>query len=178
MNTQLSAKELEAKLQAGNCELIDVREPLEWAGARISGAKLYPLDSLAGEIGSWDKEKEYVVMCKAGPRGSRAAKLMRENGFENVSELDGGITSWQRAGLAVEKDKKAPWPLERQVFFVASLLLLTGLIGSSWVPGLIFLTWFVSAGLLFASVTGFCGMALLLAKAPWNKIDIKCNCSE
>ncbi len=66
----------------------------------------------------------------------------------------------------------APLPLMRQVQIAAGSLLLLGLILSNLVaPAWILLTWFVAAGLVFAAVSGFCGMAQLLALMPWNRLN-------
>jgi hypothetical protein len=77
--------------------------------------------------------------------------------------------AWEQAGFPLEKDQRAPWELERQVRFAAGLLVLAGLGLSLVWPAAIALSWFVAAGLVFAAVTGWCGMALLLARMPWNK---------
>jgi rhodanese-related sulfurtransferase len=90
-----------------------------------------------------------------------------------VTDLQGGIPTWQQAGLPVRKLKNAPLPLMRQVQIAAGSLILLGLILSNTVaPAWILLTWFVGAGLTFAGITGFCGMARLLAVMPWNKVSV------
>jgi hypothetical protein len=90
-------------------------------------------------------------------------------GFDEVHQLDGGLTAWEQAGFPLEKDEGAPWALERQVRFAAGLLVLTGLGLSLVWPPAIGLSWFVATGLVFAGVTDWCGMGLLLAKMPWNR---------
>jgi rhodanese-related sulfurtransferase len=73
----------------------------------------------------------------------------------------------------VRKLKNAPLPLMRQVQITAGSLVLLGLILSNVVaPAWILLSWFVGAGLVFAGVSGFCGMARLLALMPWNKVSL------
>ena len=90
-----------------------------------------------------------------------------------LSDLEGGIPAWQQAGLPVQKLKNAPLPLMRQVQITAGSLVLLGLILGTWVaPGWIALSWFVGAGLVFAGVSGFCGMARLLAVMPWNRVRL------
>ena len=86
--------------------------------------------------------------------------------------LDGGLEAWKRAGLPVIEDRSAPLPLMRQVQIVAGSLVLLGvvlgfLLGPAWFG----LAGFVGAGLVFAGVTGFCGMARLLARLPWNRVE-------
>jgi hypothetical protein len=63
-----------------------------------------------------------------------------------------------------------PWSLDRQVRFAAGLLVLVGLALALRWPAAIALSWFVGGGLVFAALTDWCGMGLLLAKAPWNRV--------
>ncbi len=79
-----------------NFILLDVREPKEYAIARIEGSKLIPLDALPGRLGELDKNAEVVVHCKAGGRSAKAAKMLREQGFNAVS-VAGGIDAWSVA---------------------------------------------------------------------------------
>jgi len=74
----------------------------------------------------------------------------------------------------VEREKRAPWALERQVRLVAGLLVLVGL----FIPPWPWLSAFVGAGLAFASLTNTCGMALLLAKMPWNRSGTTCSATR
>jgi rhodanese-related sulfurtransferase len=84
--------------------------------------------------------------------------------------LEGGIDAWIAAGLPTEHDRKAPLEIMRQVQIVAGMLVLAGVaLGATVSPGFLLLSGFVGAGLTFAGATGFCGMARLLALAPWNR---------
>lgn len=84
--------------------------------------------------------------------------------------LAGGIDGWKKAGLPTELDRKVPIDLMRQVQIVAGLLVLIGVLGGLLVhPGLFGLAGFVGAGLAFAGISGFCGMARRLALMPWNR---------
>ena len=88
-------------------------------------------------------------------------------------DLEGGLEGWQQAGLPVERQAGAPLPLMRQVQIAAGSLVLLGLIGSQVLaPAWIALSWFVGAGLVFAGISGFCGMARLLAMMPWNQVRL------
>ncbi len=80
------------------------------------------------------------------------------------------MLAWEQAGLSVTRGKKAI-SLERQVRIAAGLLVLIG-VGLSFVhPYWIGLSAFVGAGLTFAGITDTCGMGLLLARMPWNKVS-------
>ena len=99
-----------------------------------------------------------------------APKLAAAAGKCETYILDGGIDAWKKAGLPVALDRKQPIEIMRQVQIAAGSLVLIGvLLGVFVAPGFYILSGFVGAGLLFAGVTGFCGMANILALMPWNK---------
>ena len=84
--------------------------------------------------------------------------------------LQGGLDGWSAAGLPVETDRKAPLEIMRQVQIGAGGLVLAGVaLGYLAHPAFFALAGVMGAGLTFAGVTGFCGMAKLLALAPWNR---------
>ncbi len=75
-------------------QLIDVREPSEWAICHIEGSRLIPLGTLASAVGSLDRTRETVVMCRSGKRGATAARQLAAAGFTSVRNLTGGILQW------------------------------------------------------------------------------------
>ena len=75
-------------------DLIDVREPGEWAIARIDGARLIPLAQIPSSIQSLDKSRDIVVMCRSGVRSADAIRFMQREGFTRVKNLAGGILRW------------------------------------------------------------------------------------
>ena len=84
--------------------------------------------------------------------------------------LEGGLDAWVASGLPVQEDRKAPLELMRQVQIAAGLLVLLGVgLGFAVSPVFFGLSLFVGAGLTFAGVSGFCGMARPLAVMPWNR---------
>ena len=158
---------LEAQqLSAQGATMIDVREYPEWTAAHVAGAQLLPLGELCREPNLKDKfasDEPILVLCRSGKRAGVAAQALEQNGIE-ARVIEGGILAWQEAGLPVEK-ARGPIALERQIRIAAGSLVLLGLL----VPNLRAISYFVGAGLVFAGVTDKCGMALLLAKAPWNR---------
>jgi rhodanese-related sulfurtransferase len=83
--------------------------------------------------------------------------------------VEGGTLAWNEAGLPVERGPVKVISLERQVRMTAGSLVLSGiLLGSLVHRGFFGLSAFVGAGLVFAGITDFCGMGLLLSKPPWN----------
>lgn len=93
---QITATELKARLDAGeDIQLIDVRQPDEYAFARIDGAKLIPLGEVISRMSEIDATRETVVHCKMGGRSARAIEALQQHGFAgNLFNLVGGITAW------------------------------------------------------------------------------------
>ena len=84
--------------------------------------------------------------------------------------VEGGTLAWDQAGLPVSRGRKVI-SLERQVRIAAGLLVLTGAVLALTVhPWWAGLSAFVGAGLMFAGITDTCGMALMLARMPWNQV--------
>lgn len=168
---RISAHDLADQLASKRVTVIDVREPMEFAGGHIAGSLNVPLSRLAqADL----PQGALVLVCQSGNRSAKGVQVLLQRGHgQPVRDLEGGIPSWQQAGLPLRKLKNAPLPLMRQVQIAAGSLVLLGLILSHTVaPAWILLTWFVGAGLVFAGVSGFCGMARLLALMPWNKVSL------
>jgi adenylyltransferase/sulfurtransferase len=91
----ISVQELKAKIDAREAfELIDVREPFEFEIARIDGAKLIPLGEIPERADELRREHTFVVHCHSGRRSAEAARLLKQRGFANVYNLEGGIDAW------------------------------------------------------------------------------------
>ncbi|MCP9842026.1 rhodanese-like domain-containing protein [Synechococcus sp. J7-Johnson] len=170
-HNRISAHDLAGQLAAKGVSVIDVREPMEYASGHISGSLNVPLSRITqADLPSGP----LVLVCQSGNRSAKAlSELLRQGHPHPVVDLVGGMPAWQQAGFSVRKLKGAPLPLMRQVQIAAGSLVLLGVILSQSVaPGWIWLSGFVGAGLTFAGVSGFCGMARLLAVMPWNKVTI------
>ena len=89
---------------AGNIQLIDVREPDEYNGSlgRIRGAKLIPLGSLAARSGELARDRPVVAVCRSGARSAQASVLLQRAGFSAVANLSGGMLRWRAEGHPVE----------------------------------------------------------------------------
>ncbi len=83
--------------------LIDVREQWEYDAGHIPGVKLIPLGTLPNRLNEIPKDKFVVMTCRSGNRSGQATKFLRDNGFDNVHNMQGGISQWQQEGLPVEK---------------------------------------------------------------------------
>jgi adenylyltransferase/sulfurtransferase len=94
---EISAVELKRRVDAGEpLELIDVRDPHEFAICRIPGTRLVPLGSLLEHLHEFDSAKTYVVHCKSGVRSAKAIGQLRRAGFKRLLNLKGGVLAWSR----------------------------------------------------------------------------------
>lgn len=156
-------------------ELIDVRTPFEFQEVHVEFAQNIPLDRLeaAGLTAPGaDPSRTVYIICGSGGRGKKACERLQALGMTNAVNVEGGTRGWEQAGLPVTRGRKVI-SLERQVRIAAGTLVLTGtLLGVFVHPYWLGLAAFVGAGLIFAGVTDYCGMALLLAKMPWNRVKV------
>jgi rhodanese-related sulfurtransferase len=172
--TTISPCELHARKTCGMpVELIDVRTPVEFREVHAEYARNVPLDTLQpSELirdGSPADHPLYVI-CRSGSRGKQACEKFQAAGFTGVVNVEGGTLAWIEAGLAVARGKKVI-SLERQVRIAAGFLVLLGVV-LGWLvhPAFAGLSAFVGAGLIFSGVTDTCGMGLMLARMPWNRV--------
>ena len=145
----ISPLELQRRLAAGQpAQLLDVRTPGEYANAHVPGARLIPLDEL--NAAAFCRERKgagtpLYVLCQSGNRAKRA----------------------------VNRDESRVLPLMRQVQIVVGFVSAVGAALALAVhPWFALISLLTGGGLLFAGLTGFCGLALVLAKMPWNKTSI------
>lgn len=159
--------------------LIDVRTPAEYRTVHIPQAHLMPLDALdADEVRSLagDDQPVYVI-CHSGARGTKACEKLAASGLTNIVNIEGGTSAWADAGLPVNRGKGVI-SIMRQVQIIAGSLILLGVILAATInPWFMALSGFVGTGLLFAGLTDTCGMAILLARMPWNNAPGTKNCS-
>lgn len=161
--------------------LLDVRTPAEHAEVHIPGAHLLPLDRLEpdklAETNGFSKSQPVYIVCHSGNRAKQAASRLSQAGFVDCVVVEGGTVAWAEAGLPVNRQASKVISLERQVRIAAGSIVLVGVLLAQFVaPQFIWLSGFVGAGLIFAGVTDWCGMGLLLARLPWNQRGIsKCG---
>ncbi|GIV02621.1 MAG: membrane protein [Fimbriimonadales bacterium] len=149
--------------------MIDVRSADEYAAGHIPGAMNVPLDEIENRLDDLSRLGPVLVVCQSGQRAEMACELIgRAHG--GLLRLDGGTDAWLQAGGPVVASRKVRWSLERQVRLGAGLLVLIGVtLGFLVHPGWFGLAGFIGAGLTFSGLTGFCGMAKILALMPWNR---------
>lgn len=168
MNT-ISATALSGLQKSSTIHLIDVRTPAEYGAAHAKGAVNIPLDKLEPSALAYCNGDPVYFICKSGVRARKAMDKLAESGFTNTFEVEGGTDAWLKAKLPAQKGRKA-LGLEQQVRIIVGTMALTGaaLVLAGQPLGLI-LVGMMGMGLVYAGVTDTCGMAMMLAKAPWNQ---------
>ena len=170
MLPSLSPVEVYKRLQAGEIRLVDVREADELSVVSVPGAEAAPLSALPFlKLEPATEQKPIVFMCNSGSRTRDNADVLERVAAGPAWLVLGGVSAWEKAGLPVERHEKCPLPMNRQIQIGAGALVLFGLLASCVFPVFVWLSAFVGAGLIYAGLTGVCGMAKLLAKMPWNK---------
>jgi rhodanese-related sulfurtransferase len=154
--------------------LIDVRTPAEYDEVHVEGARNIPLDRLdpraiaaehAGKTGP------LYFVCKSGGRSQKACEQLIAAGINDVVSVEGGTSACEAAGMKVARSGRKVMSLERQVRICAGGLVVLGAVLGHFVnPAWHALSAFIGAGLVFAGVTDTCGMAMMLAKMPWNQM--------
>jgi len=170
-NLQTISPERAAELVRSGAVLIDIREADEHAREHIPGARHHALTRIDRESPAQNGDDVLVFHCRSGARTkSSAAQLAAATQNCEAYVLEGGMDAWKKAGLPVTLDRSQPIDIMRQVQIVAGSMVLLGVVlGALVTPGFYALSGFVGGGLLFAGVSGFCGMARLLAVMPWNR---------
>ncbi len=157
--------------------LIDVREAAENEAQKIEGSHLVPLAQVTRKSLPNLENKKLVIHCHSGKRSQAACnKLLSEDPNLEIYNLEGGILSWINSGNKILSSKKFFLPIDRQTQLTIGIAVLSGsLLGYFVSPKFFILSGFFGAGLCFAGITGWCGLAILLSKMPWNKGNKKIN---
>lgn len=170
----INPQQLDQICREGEIDLIDVRTPIEYREVHLARARNVPLDRLNpvevmnGRNGS--KDDPLYVICRSGNRGRQACEKFQAAGFTNVINVEGGTLACVESGVPVVRGARMI-SLERQVRIAAGLLVVIGA-ALGWLvhPAFIGIAAFVGAGLVFAGVTDTCGMGMMLARMPWNRV--------
>lgn len=168
----LQPDELEALLrERADVRVLDVRTAGEYEAVHIRGAYNVPLGIL-GEHTEEVRATEnvpVVLVCQSGARAGRAEQALAAAGMPHLHVLQGGMNAWIAAGQPVERGVPR-LSLERQVRIVAGALAAAGgLLALVVNPLFALIPLVIGSGLVFAGVTDTCGMAMLLARLPYNR---------
>ncbi|MGO4405899.1 rhodanese-like domain-containing protein [Bosea sp. RAF48] len=168
MTRSLSPQEAQRQLAAGEALLIDVREPAEFAASHIPLAVSLPLSGLPGALAQLPRDRTLIFQCQSGMRSAQACALAAQRA-ESVS-LDGGIVAWRAAGLPIVGNAGPRLSIFRQVQMIVGMMVaLLVLAGFAGLTVAFAIAGIMGAMLAFAGATGWCGLAMLLARMPWNR---------
>lgn len=159
--------------------IIDVREKDEFAPEHVEHAINIPLSvfaAIAPGVLNQLRNREVVFMCRSGARAQQAQTIASGMGYNDAHQFSvysGGIEAWKKAGKPVQKiEVKAPLPLIRQVQLIIGLLVIAlGILGATVNPAYAYAAAAVGAGVFVAGATGFCALATMVSKLPWNRGD-------
>lgn len=146
--------------------VVDVRLPAEYSAVHLEPSVSIPLDALPRRRAELPQDRELVLVCRTGARARLATAQL--TGYR-ARVLEGGLVAWQEAGHPVVEGKPH-MSLERQVRVAAGTLACTGgVLAVAVSPWFGLLPAFIGAGLVYAGITDRCGMAMVLAKLPYNR---------
>ncbi len=170
MIESITPQQAAARLSRGEAVLIDVREPAEFAAGHIAEAMSVPLAKLSEILANLPAGKPVIFQCERGVRGERACERAATAGLRDVANLAGGLAAWRQAGLPILGAGPAGISMFRQVQMIVgsavAFLVALGFVG--WTPGFA-IAGVMGAVLAIAGATGWCGLAMLLARMPWNR---------
>jgi rhodanese-related sulfurtransferase len=168
MAVQTITPEAAQRLLDEGAVLVDIRSAGEYARERIEQARHIPMERVA--FTDLPSASALIFLCRSGNRTRMNAQVLGARASCNSYVMEGGLDGWIKAGLPVIRDPAQPMEISRQTQIVAGTLVLAGvLLGAFFSPYFYALAGFVGAGLVFAGASGFCGMARLLMKMPWNR---------
>jgi rhodanese-related sulfurtransferase len=95
LDFEIMPEQVKQKLDLGDTmKLLDVREPWEFQTAKIEGSTLIPMNDIPMRIQELDPDEHIVVVCHHGVRAANVAAWLRQQGFEKVQSMRGGIDMW------------------------------------------------------------------------------------
>lgn len=165
---KINANQFRACQQDPEHCVVDVRDWPEYSAGSEASCCL-PLSAINAEtVAEFVRERNLtpdqtvVLLCARGMRAQQAAEKLSTLLPNPIAVVDGGHAALNETAPAVIS-------IERQVRIAAGSLVLTGVIASIFYPAAIILSGLIGAGLVFAGITDWCGLGLLMMKMPWNK---------
>ena len=159
-----------ARSAAGTLDLIDVRSTTEFAGRHARGTRSMPAEIL-DPAALAAAGRPVAIICQAGVRSAAAAGRVAAAGLNPVYSVAGGTTAWAAAGLPTDGTGGGGVSIERQVRMAAGGLVAAGSAAAILVhPAFVAVPLVVGSALVVTALLNWCGLALLLARMPWNHV--------
>jgi len=167
----ISADEFARLPNLDTASVIDVRTGAEFKQAHLTVSRHIPLDKIeVGSLKELPAGQPVYLICQQGGRAAKAAEKLTRSGHQLIV-VSGGLEALKHQPVTLNECRSSQHiSLERQVRIAAGSLVLAGVLSGTLInPAFYGISAFVGAGLVFAGITNWCGMALLLAKMPWNR---------
>ena len=103
LGNEVDVKTVNAVKDMDGVLVIDVREQWEYGEGHIPGVTLIPKNEIPNRLSELPTDQEIVVTCRSGNRSGQVADFLRQQGFDNIHNMTGGIIAWENAGLPVER---------------------------------------------------------------------------
>ena len=104
--TEMAPAEARPAVEAAYSQLVDVREPAEYAAGHAYRARNIPLGTLAASLDMLEKNEPVYLICRTTNRSREAAKILADAGFGKIVVISGGTEAWREAGLPMEISKQ------------------------------------------------------------------------
>jgi rhodanese-related sulfurtransferase len=167
----ITATELATRLKNEKIKIVDIRNADEHNREHIPNAENVHADHINDKL-CYTNDDVLVFSCMSGMRTQGCSANLKKLHAKEVLILDGGLNAWKKAGLETIKNEKAPLPIMRQVQVIVGFMVILGVIlGLTVCPYLSLISAFFGGGLLFAGITGNCGLAKVLMFLPYNKVN-------
>ncbi len=85
--------------EKGELVVLDVRTVSEYESGHLEGAINIPVEALSGRLSELNPNDELLVYCRTGNRSTTAVGILKENGYDRIYHMDGGIVAWENAGF-------------------------------------------------------------------------------
>lgn len=148
--------------------IIDVRSADEFNTEHIPGSRNIPLEQLAAYRGDLENQPQIILSCHSGRRAEEAMAHLSQLGLQEVALLQNGLKGWKQAQKSTNSLGKG-LPVMNQVQITVGAMVLLGTIFEPLWP----LPLVAGFGLIFAGLTGNCMLYHLLAKMPWNRVELQ-----
>jgi rhodanese-related sulfurtransferase len=147
---------------------------MEFRSVHATVAKNLPLDKVNAAavqelLGATDTSNPLYVICKSGGRSRKACEALTAAGVTSIVNVEGGTDAWARCGLPVERGGYSITVDGQVRIIMGSLVILSVILSRTVDPNWIWLSAFIGAALIFVGLTNWCGLALVIAKMPWNQ---------
>ena len=173
---RISADEFMSSKWESSPIIVDLRTGAEISNEYIAGCFCLPVQTLSSEqldealSSNHSKSEAVYLLCQSGIRAEMAVKKLSSSGYNRFVIIEGGLNALKLAGMEIKSGQSKVISLERQVRIAAGAFTVLGVVLGSLVNPIYYtISAFVGLGLMFAGITNTCGMALALAKMPWNK---------